>query len=267
MGSIPIVSSSSPSSENGWGGEQAREKKVEKRGKKRTPGNGKREEKKMIELACLFAFSGLALRSGGLVLLTSNPVHSVLFLVLAFMNASGLMLLLEAEFRALLFIVVYVGAIAVLFLFVVMMLNLQMPMGTSLIKSWNGLGRRGRRIGFVERRRLRTLTGSQEQAYQGAWERKASGLEPLVGEGARSSYVRWIDLMDPRTNLETLGQVLYTEYALYVVLAGFVLLVAMVGAIVLTLKERHFAVAKRQQAHQQISRDASRSIMRVRNVR
>jgi len=212
----------------------------------------------MMETRCLLAFSGLGLRSAGGVLLTSNPVHSVLFLVLTFRNGSGLMRLLGAEFRALLFIVVYVGAIAVLFLFVVMMLNLAMPTGTGRVKSERGLrGRRGGLAG-VGRRRLISTVGHQEE----------QGLAPsLRAEGREASwtgYVGWRELVDPVANMETLGQVLYTDYALYVVLAGFVLLVAMIGAIVLTLQERSFAVAKRQQAYQQISRDASRAIMRVR---
>jgi len=222
-----------------------------------------------METRCLLAFSGLGLRSAGGVLLTSNPVHSVLFLVLTFRNGSGLMRLLGAEFRALLFIVVYVGAIAVLFLFVVMMLNLAMPTGAGRVKSERGLGRRVGGLVRVEGRRRISTRGTYEEERVHRHLREGGSASPQDHvEGRRESgstgYVGWRDLVDPVANMETLGQVLYTEYALYVVLAGFVLLVAMIGAIVLTLQERSFAVAKRQQAYQQIARDASRAIMRVR---
>jgi len=216
-----------------------------------------------METRCLLAFSGLGLRSAGGVLLTSNPVHSVLFLVLTFRNGSGLMRLLGAEFRALLFIVVYVGAIAVLFLFVVMMLNLAMPTGAGRVKSERGLGRRRGGLVRVEGRRLISTRGTHDEEGVSRHLRERDSQEGARESGS-TGYVGWRELVDPVANMETLGQVLYTEYALYVVLAGFVLLVAMIGAIVLTLQERSFAVAKRQQAYQQIARDASRAIMRVR---
>lgn len=164
------------------------------------------------------------------------------------------MRLIEAEFRALLFIVVYVGAIAVLFLFVVMMLNLRMPTGVGALKSWPGRARCLAGVGLME------VVMRYVQAYRGQME---SVTASLAGGKTGSAYVGWIERLDSVPNMQTLGQVLYTEYALYVVLAGFVLLVAMLGAIVLTLKDRSFAVAKRQQAHQQMSRDSRRAIVRV----
>jgi len=215
----------------------------------------------MIERVCRGLFSVLALRSAGSVLLVSNPVHAVLFLVLTFMNASGRMRLLEAEFRALLFRVVYVGAIAVLFLFVVMMLNLARPTGADFVKDWNRRGLRRGGVIFTERVRLSSRLAKEQRGWL-SWD-----MRNLEGDRKRLGirwYEDWLSRTDGVTNMETLGQVLYTEYALYVVLAGFVLLVAMVGAIVLTLQERRFAVAKRQQAYQQISRDSSRAIRRVR---
>jgi NADH-quinone oxidoreductase subunit J len=229
-------------------------------------GRWERGEVTMVERVCLMLFGGLSVLCAGGVLLTSNPVHSVLFLVLSFMNAAGMMRLLEAEFRALLFIVVYVGAIAVLFLFVVMMLNLRMPTGVGLLKSWWGRGRCVMGVGRLE------LVVRYVHAYG---EYVGGVSESLVGVSGVSSdvsslsrdYVSWVERVDSIPNMETLGQVLYTEYALYVVLAGFVLLVAMIGAIILTLKDRAFAVAKRQQAHQQISRDSRRAIMRVKGAR
>jgi NADH-quinone oxidoreductase subunit J len=237
----------------------------------------------MIESVCLVLFSAGALRSAGLVLMTANPVHSVLFLVLSFVNVSGLMRLMGAEFRAILFMVVYVGAIAVLFLFVVMMLNLSLPMGRGMVTTWRGLGMRVRGIVSAEARRARSSRLSSEETHLDArlregmatWSRHRGqdrGIDlarldrvyhdEVVGSSP-SAYVDWLALVDGMTNIETLGQVLYTDYGIYVILSGFVLLVAMIGAIVLTLQERTFAVAKRQQAYQQISRDSSRAVMRA----
>lgn len=219
---------------------------------------GEWAEGRMLETLCLMVFGGLSVRCAGGVLLASNPVHSVLFLVLAFMNAAGLMRLIEAEFRALLFIVVYVGAIAVLFLFVVMMLNLRMPTGVGALKSWPGRGRCLASVGRVE------LVVRYIHAYRDQVSSVTASLVKAAGESSEAGmYTVWVERVDAVPNMQTLGQVLYTEYALYVVLAGFVLLVAMLGAIILTLKDRSFAVAKRQQAHQQMSRDSRRAIVRV----
>jgi len=201
----------------------------------------------MVEQGLFRRFSGIARTAARRVVRAPNPVHSVLNLVLAFVNVCALMLRLQVEFMALIFMVVYVGAIAVLFLFVVMMLNLT--------------PQKERTYGESVRRAMRSGVRALERWRMGARQDrlKVEGTEVMNSE--QRQHVIWVNRMDPRTNLEVLGQVLYTHYFIYVLAAGFVLLVAMIGAIVLTLKVRGFAMAKRQQIHQQRSRDADRAVL------
>lgn len=198
-----------------------------------------------MEQVVFVLFSGRLRLSAVAVVSLPNPVHSVLSLVAAFVSACGLMMLLQAEFMSLLFVVVYVGAIAVLFLFVVMMLNL------GSLKDSHGF------TGVTAMVVLMVLTDLLLM-------RLLSLDVSLTAIAPRPTHVVWVDVLDSRTTLETLGQVLYTHYMLDLLLAGFVLLVARVGAIVLTLKVRQFALAKRQQVFQQLSRDADRAVLMVR---
>jgi NADH-quinone oxidoreductase subunit J len=194
-------------------------------------------------------FSGVSILASLMVVRLPHPVHAVLSLIVAFVSASALMLLLQLEFMALIFVVVYVGAIAVLFLFVVMMLNLAPSSGRF------GQGKSGTEL-LASFRVALTLYGRLT-----ASQRDLVSLET----GTSDPFVQWVTLMDPVTSMETLGQILYTHRFLYVLMAGFVLLVALVGAIVLTLKVRRSSVAKRQQLYQQLSRDADNAVMFVRD--
>ena len=189
-------------------------------------------------------FSGVAVLSSLLVVRLPHPVHAVLSLIVAFVSASALMRLMQLEFMALIFVVVYVGAIAVLFLFVVMMLNLS-PSGE------------GRRTGAE--------VGSSMALGAVLYGLLMASHHELVTvrDGSELSYVEWVTLRDPLTSMDTRGQILYTQRFVYVLIAGFVLLVALVGAIVLTLKVRRSSIAKRQQLHQQLSRDADHAVMFV----
>lgn len=204
-------------------------------------------------------------RSGRMVVRSPNPVHSVLYRVVVFVNASMRRFLLQVEFRARILRVVYVGAIAVLFRFVVMMLNLSETVST---QSRTEIGMERGQIFAGMTLRLARVRGS----------RYTRSSDPLIPGGlgevekteARSgtrtgTYVEWVKRMDPMRGMSAFGQVLYSEGMRYVVAAGMVLLVAMVGSIVLTLKVRSFARAKRQHIDQQRSRDADRAIMRVKN--
>lgn len=152
-----------------------------------------------------------------MVISTRNPVHSVLYLVLVFGNMAGLLLLLEVEFIGMILLVVYVGAVAVLFLFVVMML---VPREREMLRR-SGLKETG--LGIVTVCvviALWMLVGVEEH---------------VVGvEGTRS----WMETIDKVSNIEEVGQVLYTVYFYNLIVAGFVLLVAMIGAIVLTMPRR-----------------------------
>ena len=202
----------------------------------------------MLELT-LFTLFGLTTRvSARSVIRVSNPVHAVLCLISAFVSACALMRLLQVEFMALIFVVVYVGAIAVLFLFVVMMLNIG--------SSKEPMSARSDVWAFI-----RLFVARTERAL-------VRGSYGLVRRHTASQtvYVDWVELIDPVNSLETMGQVLYTHSFVYLLLAGFVLLVARVGAIVLTLKVRTFARSKRQQIHQQRSRDSESAIMMTRTM-
>ena len=193
-----------------------------------------------VAQAFFYLFSAVMIGSALMVIVARNPVHSVLFLILAFVNAAGLFLLMGAEFLAMILIVVYVGAVAVLFLFVVMMLDVDfaelkqgfakhLPLGVIL-----GL------ILFVE-------------------------LAMVIGTYLVSpDTARTIPTLDPSiSNTEALGRVLYTDYIYYFQTAGLVLLVAMIGAIVLTLQHR--SNVKRQDIATQVAR-TKETAMEVRKV-
>jgi NADH-quinone oxidoreductase subunit J len=148
------------------------------------------------------------------VIVERNPVHSVLFLILAFFNAAGLFVLLGAEFLAMILVVVYVGAVAVLFLFVVMMLDIDFA---ELKRGAMQYIVPGAGLGLVLLFEIGVLVGLN-------WKIPAGTLPHATPAGM--------------TNTEALGHVLYTDYIYYFQIAGLVLLVAMIGAIVLTLRQR-----------------------------
>ena len=177
-----------------------------------------------------YLFAGICVASAVMVIVSRNPVHSVLFLILAFVNASGLFVLMGAEFLAMILIVVYVGAVAVLFLFVIMMLDVDFAQ---------------LREGFIEYLPVGLLIGGifmfELLLIVGSW---------LIQPGAPKAITAAIPTNV--SNTEALGLVLYTQYIHYFQLAGVVLLVAMVGAIVLTL--RHKASVKRQDINVQNAR-------------
>lgn len=196
-----------------------------------------------------------------MVVRSPNAVHSVLYRVVVFFNASIRRFLLQVEFRARILRVVYVGAIAVLFRFVVMILNLSETLTTS--KEETGTPTKqvfGRITGRLGRVRT-SLYGSygNSQIDTGSVPRRV----PNQVSDTPQVYVEWVNRRDPMWSMSGFGQILYTDGILYVVGAGMVLLVAMLGSIVLTLKVRTFARAKRQQVDQQRSRDADQAIRRV----
>jgi len=167
----------------------------------------------MLEAIAFYFFSAVLIASALAVIAARNPVHSVLFLILAFFNAAGLFVLLGAEFLAMILVVVYVGAVAVLFLFVVMMLDIdfaELKKGAIQYVPFGAL------IGLVLAAEL-VMAGS-------AWVIKPGHARLALPAGL--------------TNTEALGRVLYTDYVYYFQIAGLVLLVAMIGAIVLTLRSR-----------------------------
>ncbi|WP_293861772.1 NADH-quinone oxidoreductase subunit J [uncultured Alsobacter sp.] len=194
--------------------------------------------------AFFYLFSGVAIASAFLVVASRNPVHSVLFLILTFVNAAGLFLLMGAEFLAMLLIVVYVGAVMVLFLFVVMMLDVDFAELRQGFQSYLPLGAVLAGVLLVE------LVGFVAfYLVEPGTVKQAAPAAPAAGA-----------LL---TNTEALGRVLYTQYVYYFQAAGLVLLVAMIGAIVLTL--RHKAGVKRQNIADQVARTKA-TAMEVKKV-
>nr|QFO87201.1 NADH dehydrogenase subunit 6 [Eustigmatos cf. polyphem] len=153
-----------------------------------------------------------------LVIRSENPVHSVFFLVLVFLTSAFILFLIEIEFISLLFILVYVGAIAVLFLFVVMMLDIKISVFDKDYMIYLPLGLF---LGFI------FFFEVFMSLYQ--------NFLPSVNVTNSHIYMNWILSVDNLSNIETLGQLLYTYYFFYFLIAGIILLIPMIGAIVLTL--------------------------------
>ncbi len=191
--------------------------------------------------AFFYLFSTVLIASAVMVISARNPVHSVLFLILAFVNAAGLFLLLGAEFLAMILVIVYVGAVAVLFLFVVMMLDVDFA---ELKQGFLQYLPVGALIGIAVLVELVFVLGTWVQA-PGELIARASAIKPGV------------------SNTQALGQVLYTQYVYFFEVSGLILLTAMIGAIVLTL--RHKVGVKRQDIAQQVAR-TKETAMEVKKV-
>lgn len=192
----------------------------------------------MIEALAFYMFAAITVASGVLVISVRNPVHSVLFLILAFFNSAGLFVLLGAEFLAMILVVVYVGAVAVLFMFVVMMLDInfvEMRQGFLQYLPIGGV------IGLILLVELIIILGG--------WH-----VSPEISAAGAAPTPNIADV----TNTRALGQLLYTHYVYLFQAAGMVLLVAMVGAIVLTHRKR--PGVKKQVIADQLARNASESV-------
>ena len=191
-----------------------------------------------------YLFAGVCVASAFMVIAARNPVHSVLYLILAFVNAAGLFVMMGAEFLAMILIVVYVGAVAVLFLFVVMMLDVDFA---------------ELRQGFIDYLPVGLMVGLvflvELLLVVGIW---------AIGPGVPRAITTPIAPLARVSNTEALGLVLYTRYIYFFQAAGLVLLVAMVGAIVLTL--RHKPNIKRQNVGEQVARTPQTAI-EIRHVR
>jgi NADH-quinone oxidoreductase subunit J len=192
----------------------------------------------IVSALFFYLFAGVCVGSAFMVIAARNPVHSVLFLILAFVNAAGLFVLMGAEFLAMILVVVYVGAVAVLFLFVVMMLDVDFA---------------ELRQGFLQYLPIGAVVGIvfliELFMVVGVW-----AIAPNVSQAIASP----IPPIASTSNTEALGYVLYTRYVYFFQAAGVVLLVAMIGAIVLTL--RHKPSVKRQNVAAQVARDKASAI-------
>jgi NADH-quinone oxidoreductase subunit J len=185
----------------------------------------------LLSAIAFYLLALVSVASAFLVISARNPVHSVLFLILSFFSAAGLFVMMGAEFLAMLLVVVYVGAVAVLFLFVVMMLDVDFSQFRKGFARYLPIGGLVAAILLVE-----MILVSSSVATHGAAGRNAAPAEPAL------------DI----TNAEAIGRVLYTDYVYFFQAAGLVLLIAMIGAIVLTLKHRPHV--RRQSVSRQVGR-------------
>jgi len=196
-----------------------------------------------ISLITFYLFSAILLLSSLMVISTKNPVHSVLFLILAFLNAAGIFVILHAEFLAMILIIVYVGAVAVLFLFVVMMLDFKTSLEKDNILQYMPIGLL---IGLVFIAELVIVLINTRLDL--------SNIQILSNP---------LDNFSDQSNTEAIGSILYTNYVLYFQLSGVILLVAMVGSIVLTLRDREGV--KRQIVSEQVDRKGKIQLIDVKS--
>ena len=192
----------------------------------------------IIQTIAFYAFAAVTLVSAFMVIAARNPVHSVLYLILAFFNSAALFLLMGAEFIAMILVIVYVGAVAVLFLFVVMMLDINLA---------------ELRQGFLKYLPIGAAVGlvlfAELMLALGAW---------VVAPGAKSAIAANQAALAKSSNTAAIGKVLYTDYFFLFQASGVVLLVAMIGAIVLTLRQR--AGVRRQKIGDQIARTRDEAV-------
>ena len=193
----------------------------------------------MIETIVFYMFATLCVGAGVLVVTARNPVHSVLFLIMAFFNASGLFVLAGAEFLAMLLVIVYVGAVAVLFMFVVMMLDVTV---TELKQGFSNY----LPIGLL----VVAIFAGEMLATSIAWHMAPEAAANIQAATPDAGTI---------SNTSALGQLLYTKYAYLFQAAGMVLLVAMIGAIVLTHRKRKDS--KKQVIATQLARDPKEAVV------
>ena len=196
----------------------------------------------IVQIIMFYVFAALAVAAGVLVVSSRNPVHSVLFLIMAFFNVAGLFVLIGAEFLGMILVIVYVGAVAVLFLFVVMMLDIDFAQLRGGFVRYLPIGAL---VGFILLAELILVIGSWV-IIPGM-----PGAPGLSGAGGVTL-----------TNTRALGDILYTRYLFAFQAAGLILLVAMIGAIVLTL--RHRADVRRQSVSAQLARARAQTVEVVR---
>lgn len=198
-----------------------------------------------METILFVSFSILVLICAVFVITAKNPIHSVLFLVLVFLNVASLLIILGVDFLALLFLIVYVGAVAVLFLFIIMMLSVKIPEFTTIMYRYIPIG---------------ALLGGSflcQTLLIFDYELAVLMLLPYYSINFNmftfNSIVLWVVHVNLTQNIKVIASVLYTDYALLFILAGIILLVAMIGAIMLTLHRK--SDTKRQDIFKQMQQE------------
>lgn len=196
-------------------------------------------------------FASFAIGAAIMVIRANNPVYSVLYLILVFVNTSGILILQGLDFFAMIFLVVYVGAIAVLFLFVVMMLNVKVEEKEESILLYLPVGGGIGLIFFLE-----VILALDKDFVPLGYLNTHVKDSPLI-----PTYMHWGEALVQKTGIEAIGQVIYTYYFYYFFLASFILLVAMIGAILLTL--HNDPKVKRQEVFEQNAREFSRTVQKA----
>lgn len=227
------------------------------------------------EILFFFIFSSLSLTSAFFVIYSKNSVYSIFFLILVFVNSTALLILSEIEFIAIMFIVIYVGAITILFIFIVMMVNIDKENETEkqnfgylpIIFSISGLFLAETILMFSK------TFGSYQFFIQKSYLKLSYYKLSMFWTRYPTSYgdLRYILTeyhlhVDQLTNVETLGQVLYTYYSLFFLLAGLILLIALIGAVSLTVitdQKRTLTNKKTNNIYKQISRNSTRAIYKI----
>ena len=190
-----------------------------------------------------FIFSSVLIISGLLMISVKNSVYSILFLVINFATAACILFLLECEFISLLFLIIYVGAIAVLFLFVIMMLDIKIIESPKDILKYLPIG---------------SVLGGFFILEVFFMLKNSLNINPYnfneVGDKLSNFYVNWYGMTDNITDIKALGQVLYTHYILQLLITGLILLLAVIGAVVLTMTNSSIKL-KKQVLFKQVSRN------------
>ena len=200
-----------------------------------------------FDIFLFYLFATLALLSAFCTVTSKNPIHSVLFLVFVFFNTAGLLILLGAEFLAMLFLIVYVGAVAVLFLFVMMMLNVKISETSSSIFRYLPIGL------FLSIIFLFEIFLIVEGDLNSIDAVSFNQSEYLILQNEFLKTSPWINSVISPTNVDVIGSVLFTYYSYFFIMASIILLVAMIGAIALTLHRR--SDVRRQEIYKQLQRD------------
>ena len=224
------------------------------------------------ETLFFFLFSSIALTSAIFVIYSKNTVYSVFFLILVFVNMTGLLLVSEVEFLAIMLIIIYVGAITVLFLFVVMMLDIKninnknnnygyLPVIFLIsfiffIETFIIFSKSFTSYQFFIQKNLEMLTYNRLCLL---WTRYPASLY----KDLPYHYTRFLDKFDSITNIETLGQILYTYYALFLLIAGLILLIALIGAVMLTIEDKKEKKFLTKNLYQQLSRNYLNAIYNI----
>jgi NADH-quinone oxidoreductase subunit J len=202
----------------------------------------------IFEIILFYFFSSFILLSAIMVITADNAIYSVLFLILTFCNSTLLLLLLNAEFLAFTIILVYIGAVAVLFLFVVMMLDIKQ------------ITKYDKNIFFLIPSNLIIGIIIFVEIYLILFKDLTFNLNPTLGID-NLIYINWFDLINSMSNIEMIGQIMYTYYFIYLFQAGLILLLAMIGAIVLTMSTN--SNSRRQHISEQISRNVKYSYFTI----